>query len=172
MPWYLHRCYGQYNMKGFLIILFITISLAVFAQEKSFSLADTSFEVGSVYRIHKVFLTLCKPYERNTARTKAIVDSLTVFLNNNPRLQIEIGSHTDQRGSATYNLLLSEHEADSLKTLLVANRIKADRLFIKGYGESNPLIKQATIDNLETEKEKVIAYTKNIRFELKILKIK
>lgn len=58
-----------------------------------------------------------------------------------PELVIEIGSHTDRRGSNAYNEKLAERRAKSTFDYLVANGISAERIATyKGYGETKPAI--------------------------------
>jgi outer membrane protein OmpA-like peptidoglycan-associated protein/tetratricopeptide (TPR) repeat protein len=52
-----------------------------------------------------------------------------------PQLIIHIESHTDSRGSDTYNELLSEKRAQSTLNWLVEKGIDSNRLSAKGYGE-------------------------------------
>ncbi len=53
-----------------------------------------------------------------------------------PELIIHIESHTDSRGSDSYNLALSERRAQSTLKWLVGKGIDANRLTAKGYGET------------------------------------
>lgn len=53
-----------------------------------------------------------------------------------PELVIHIESHTDSRGTDTYNLQLSERRAQSTRNWLLDKGIDSDRLTAKGYGES------------------------------------
>ncbi|MCH8903462.1 MAG: OmpA family protein [Bacteroidetes bacterium] len=162
-------------MKYLLTILIVFLTLTVIAQEKTFKLTDKSFELGSVYEVQLSFYNLCLNYEDSLALEElynAMLDSLTYFFNSNPNLRIEIGSHTDQRGGAEYNLQLSNKQAKHLRSLLVERGVKKNRLVTKGYGETKPLVDQVAIDKLETNNEKVMAYSSNMRFELKILRIK
>lgn len=53
-----------------------------------------------------------------------------------PELIIHIESHTDSRGSDSYNEALSERRAQSTLTWLVGKGIDANRLTAKGYGET------------------------------------
>ncbi len=53
-----------------------------------------------------------------------------------PELIIHIESHTDSRGSDSYNLSLSERRAQSTLKWLVGKGIDANRLTAKGYGET------------------------------------
>jgi outer membrane protein OmpA-like peptidoglycan-associated protein len=63
-----------------------------------------------------------------------------------PTLQIEIGGHTDSRGSDAYNQKLSEDRAHAVEDWLKANcpNAKADNFTYKGYGESTPVATNKT----------------------------
>lgn len=65
-----------------------------------------------------------------------VLDSLTTILKNNPTIVIEIGSHTDSRAAAEYNIKLSQKRAESCVNYLVQHDIAKDRLVPVGYGES------------------------------------
>ena len=55
----------------------------------------------------------------------------------NPTIIVEIGSHTDIRGTDTYNRNLSQKRAESCVNYLIEQRkIPKERLEAKGYGES------------------------------------
>ncbi|WP_299011989.1 OmpA family protein [uncultured Polaribacter sp.] len=56
-----------------------------------------------------------------------------------PSIAIEIVGHTDRRGPASYNQLLSERRASLTKKWLVENGISSDRMTTKGLGESTPM---------------------------------
>ncbi len=56
-------------------------------------------------------------------------------------LVIEIGSHTDIRGSNEYNEALAIRRANSTYEYLVANGIASERIkAYEGYGETKPAI--------------------------------
>lgn len=61
------------------------------------------------------------------------------FMQENPRMRIEIQGHTDDIGSATDNLALSQRRADAVKSWLADKGIDATRVTAKGYGESMPV---------------------------------
>lgn len=81
-------------------------------------------------------------YDFNSANlrpeSKKILDNLIEFLELNNNLKIEIRSHTDERGSDSYNEKLSQARAQSVVDYLVENGIPLDRLVAKGYGEKMP----------------------------------
>ncbi len=74
-----------------------------------------------------------------TDASKEILDKIILVLHANKKLRIEIGAHTDSKGTARANLLLSEQRAASVKQYLTAGGIDASRIETKGYGESFPL---------------------------------
>lgn len=90
------------------------------------------------------------------------LDKIVEFLKDNPSISIELSSHTDSRGDDAYNMKLSQKRAESSKTYIVSKGIKAIRISSKGYGESKPLIADAT-----TEED----FQKNRRTEFKIIKV-
>ncbi|MBL0309305.1 MAG: OmpA family protein [Bacteroidetes bacterium] len=80
-------------------------------------------------------------YDKATLRpeSKLVLDSIMIFFKDNPDLTIEIGSHTDSRGSDEYNQKLSQARAQSVVDYLVEKQIPKDRLIAKGYGETAPV---------------------------------
>ena len=69
--------------------------------------------------------------------TEALLD-LVKTLVDHPNITIEVRAHTDFRGSATNNKVLSQKRAKSVVDFLKEKGISADRLTPKGYGESSP----------------------------------
>ncbi len=53
-----------------------------------------------------------------------------------PEMEIELGAHTDCRGSGNYNQRLSESRAESARNYLIGRGIQPARIVAKGYGES------------------------------------
>ena len=53
----------------------------------------------------------------------------------NPKIKIQMSSHTDCRGNAGYNKNLSQKRAQSAVDYLISKGIGSDRLVAKGYGE-------------------------------------
>ncbi len=64
------------------------------------------------------------------------LDKLVTLLKDNPELRVEIQSHTDSRGPANYNNMLSQKRADGVADYLQKSGIKADRLVPNGKGET------------------------------------
>tara|TARA_Y100000589_G_scaffold305565_1_gene319582 strand:- start:12 stop:2135 length:2124 start_codon:yes stop_codon:yes gene_type:complete len=72
--------------------------------------------------------------------SKSVIDTtMYKILIENPDIKIEIGSHTDSRGSDAYNQRLSQQRAQSVVDYLVKKGIPRKRLVARGYGESKPI---------------------------------
>jgi outer membrane protein OmpA-like peptidoglycan-associated protein len=93
------------------------------------------------------------------------LDWLVDFMNRNA-VKIELGSHTDSRGSADYNQKLSWRRAVSVVRYLVDKGIAYDRIIPRGYGESQ-LLNQCS-DGVPCS---AAAHQLNRRTEFKILEL-
>lgn len=63
------------------------------------------------------------------------LDKLVKIMKDNPSWKVELGSHTDCRGSDVYNEKLSQKRSDSAVGYIVNSGISKDRIIAKGYGE-------------------------------------
>jgi outer membrane protein OmpA-like peptidoglycan-associated protein len=57
---------------------------------------------------------------------------------------IEIGGHTDSKGSWNYNKYLSKRRASSVKRFLIRQRVNSRQLKVAAYGESKPIATNRT----------------------------
>ncbi|MCH2223843.1 MAG: OmpA family protein [Crocinitomicaceae bacterium] len=95
------------------------------------------------------------------------LDKFVQFLSANPQISIELGGHTDTRGDAGKNQVLSENRAKAVYDYVISKGIAKDRLAYKGYGETVPVISDIEIEKLSSEKEKEKAHQTNRRTEYK-----
>jgi outer membrane protein OmpA-like peptidoglycan-associated protein len=109
-------------------------------------LQNVNFETGKSRLLQESFHTL---------------DEVAAILLKWPQLQVEIGGHTDSRGSPGRNQLLSEDRAQAVKDYLVSlfPGLNAAQLTVKGYGVNQPLVRNSTPLNL----------AKNRRVEFKVV---
>ena len=91
------------------------------------------------------------------------LDVLVALLTKYPRMEIQLGAHTDSRAGFDFNLDLSDKRARATLEYLVENGISRKRLTSKGYGETKPLVPCGE-NCTETE------YSINRRCEFLILK--
>ena len=78
-----------------------------------------------------------------TPDSLAILDKVALSLRDWPEVKVEIGGHTDSRGSETYNQKLSEKRAAAVLDYLGSKGVDAMRMTSKGYGESKPIADNA-----------------------------
>ena len=76
----------------------------------------------------------------------SILDSLSIFLNNNPNLKITIDGFTDNIGTEESNMILSEKRAESVKEYLVNMGVIENRISFKGHGSQTPIKTNETED--------------------------
>ncbi|MCK8520323.1 OmpA family protein [Aquimarina sp. D1M17] len=75
------------------------------------------------------------------ADSKKVLDKLALKLEKYKTVYIKISSHTDSRGTSSYNQLLSERRAESTRNYLaLIGYVNARRMQFVGFGESEPLI--------------------------------
>lgn len=87
------------------------------------------------------------------------LSKLVEILKNNPLLHVEISGHTDDIGSETDNLLLSEKRAEAVADYLAKKGIEKGKISVKGMGESQPVVPNSGEENRQM----------NRRIEMKIL---
>lgn len=101
-------------------------------------------------------------FDKSTLRpeSKNELNNAIRWLKENPELRIEIGGHTDSKGSDSYNIRLSQARAKSVYDYLIRNgQISPARLVASGYGERMPIASNATDEGRQL----------NRRVEFKIL---
>jgi type IX secretion system PorP/SprF family membrane protein len=75
---------------------------------------------------------------------RLFLDSLTQFIQLNDNVDIVIEGHTDNIGSESYNLTLSEKRATSVLNYLINKGIDKSRISIIGIGELRPIATNST----------------------------
>jgi len=74
------------------------------------------------------------------------------LLSQNTSMQIEIGGHTDNVGNPASNLQLSNDRAKAVSDYLVKKGISADRIQVKGYGDTRPVADNTTDEGRKTNR--------------------
>jgi outer membrane protein OmpA-like peptidoglycan-associated protein len=85
------------------------------------------------YTIEPIYYDFNKWFIRPEAAKE--LDKLVQVMRENS-VTVELGSHTDSRGSREYNLDLSQKRAESAVRYIVLQGIESNRILAKGYGES------------------------------------
>jgi outer membrane protein OmpA-like peptidoglycan-associated protein/tetratricopeptide (TPR) repeat protein len=125
-------------------------------------------DLSKIIDVKPIYFDLGKHNIRPDAAIE--LDKIVKVMNENPNLEIELGSHTDCRGTAKANMALSDRRAKSSASYIQARITNPKRIYGKGYGESLP------INKCECEGTKVVPCTEeehqqNRRTEFKIIKM-
>lgn len=106
-------------------------------QEVEKNIELKKIDVGKSITLNNIFFDFNKATIRPESANE--LNRLIKLLMDNQTLKIELGSHTDSKGSDEYNLKLSQSRSQSVVNYLITNGISADRLVPKGYGETVPV---------------------------------
>lgn len=104
---------------------------------------DLEIELEKIYRnreivLEDIFYDFDQSYIRDDA--KPSLDKLADILLLNKNIKIELGSHTDCRGRASYNQSLSQRRAQAAVDYLIDKGVALERLIAKGYGAEVPAV--------------------------------
>ncbi|WAJ36452.1 OmpA family protein [Pseudomonas sp. GOM7] len=72
------------------------------------------------------------------------ITQLAQFLQENPERKVIVEGYTDNVGSATYNLGLSERRANAVRMALVRAGVDPSRIVAQGYGKEYPVADNST----------------------------
>lgn len=94
-------------------------------------------EVGVTVRLKNIYFD----FDKTTLKPESFVelDKVVEFLKQNSSVEIEISGHTDDRGSDSYNLNLSQGRSEAVVDYVISQGIESYRLTARGYGESRPI---------------------------------
>ena len=98
------------------------------------SLNGNTIREGAVIELPQIYYDFDQFYIRDDASNE--LDRVVSLMNQHPTLTIELGSHTDARGTVKYNETLSQNRANAAVKYIVSKGIGSARLVAKGYGES------------------------------------
>jgi peptidoglycan-associated lipoprotein len=97
----------------------------------------TATELAAVLT-QKVYFDFDQDELRDDAR--AVLDAKVPILLANPGISVAIMGHTDERGTAEYNLALGQRRAAQVKRYLTAKGIPDGRLTTQSLGDSQPAV--------------------------------
>lgn len=106
-------------------------------QEMTQNLSLKKLAVGGTFVLRNIYFDFDKSTLKPASDPE--LNNLLQLMKNNPTLKIEIGGHTDSKGSDPYNLSLSQRRAQAVVNWLVSKGVSKDRIVAKGYGETKPL---------------------------------
>lgn len=120
--------------------------------EKIVTIPPASAELDELLQLEKIvpppfeILDILFDFDEDYIRKDAEVElaKVLVYMEKNPTVRIDVRSHTDSRGNDDYNQELSDRRNKSTIKWLVDQGIAPSRLTGRGYGESDPLVKECT----------------------------
>lgn len=132
----------------------------------------TEIEVGetdlaSIININPIYFDFDKYNIRADAAIE--LDKIVQVMMDNPGIKIELGSHTDTRGSDEYNRVLSDKRAKSSAAYIISKGISKDRIYGKGYGETKLVVTDAKINLYSSKAEQERLHQLNRRTEFIIV---
>lgn len=140
---------GTYRVELERDIRYVMMASARGYLNQNFELVTGPEEKNETYIVDFFLSPISKPvvienifydFDKATLRpeSKKALDEMIKMLNDNPNVTIELGAHTDRKGSVEYNEKLAARRAQSVVDYLIAGGIQTDRLEAKGYGKSVP----------------------------------
>jgi len=126
-----------------------------FAQAEKLEIKNDDINVGETFQLNNVYFEFNKwnllpeSYEE--------LNTVVKFLTDNPKVEIEVSGHTDNIGSDSYNMNLSQKRADAVKNYLVSKKITETRITSKGYGKTKPIAENTT--ELGREQNRRVEFT-------------
>ncbi|HEY6143800.1 MAG TPA: OmpA family protein [Flavobacterium sp.] len=105
-----------------------------FALERKGCKVIVGGDLAKCFNIKVIYFALNKAEITKEAAFE--LEKILDVMKQNPKMKIDVRSHTDSRQSAKYNEVLSDKRAKSTIDWLVKNGVDAGRLTGKGYGES------------------------------------
>lgn len=96
-----------------------------------------SYTLNEPIRLNDIYYDLNSYNLRASSHNE--LDKLVTILRKNPKIIIELCSHTDSRANDVYNFWLSQHRAISAADYVISKGIDKSRIKGKGYGETQLL---------------------------------
>ena len=142
---------GEYEVELERDIRYVMMASARGFLNQNFELKTGAEEKNETYIVDFYLSPITKPvvienifydFDKATLRpeSKAALDEMIKMLNDNPNVTIELGAHTDRKGTDKYNEGLAQRRAQSVVDYLIEGGIAPDRLEAKGYGEIVPKV--------------------------------
>ena len=128
---------------------------------------EIGIDLAVTLDLNPIYFDLDKSTIRPDAKIE--LDKIVKIMNDNPTIQIELGSHTDCRSSYAYNIALSGRRAKSSADYIKARITNPKRIYGKGYGESK-LVNACECEGIVKSKCSEDEHQANRRTEFRMIK--
>jgi outer membrane protein OmpA-like peptidoglycan-associated protein len=95
---------------------------------------EVGMDIGKIIHINPIYFDLNKFNIRPDASKE--LEKIVQVMKDNPTMVIELGSHTDCRSTAQYNMALSDKRAKASAQYVISKGIDQSRIYGKGFGEA------------------------------------
>jgi len=151
---------GEYHLKveaeGYISKL-VTVVVDSIATNYEIQLAP--IVVGETVNLKSVLFT--QGTDELLVSSNEELDIVVNMMKNNPKMEILLGGHTDNRGSSKLNLALSEKRVKAVKKYLQSHGISGKRIDGKGYGGSSPIASNKNESTRKLNRRVEFTVTKN-----------
>ena len=152
------------SKKGFFTTSFVSTRGKKYSENFEVNLELDELIIEKPILIANIYYDYDKWFIREDA--KPSLNNLVKVMEDNPKIVIELSSHTDSRASGRYNLVLSDKRAHAAVEYIISKGINRNRITAKGYGETMLLNKCK--NNIECTEEE---HQENRRTEFKVTKL-
>ena len=168
--------FGRFNDSTFSFSIFGSAKYQVTAEAEGYNPQTVLFDPVSINSDNKLYRDLNLTPKGQTiilnhlifAQGKATIDpksfaeldEVAQMMKENTKIEIQLEGHTDNTGSASANMTLSEKRVEAVKKYLVEQGISKKRIQTKAFGGTQPLRNEMTPEER----------AQNRRVEMRILK--
>lgn len=128
-------------------VLTRNVVLSLIPMEKTLNpLISVNTDLAKVILLNPIYFDFDQSLINQDA--SVLLDEIVRILNEHPMMEVSLRSYTDCRGPDAYNQYLSDLRAMESLTYIQQRISNPNRVFGKGYGESNPLNDCACLDQV------------------------
>jgi outer membrane protein OmpA-like peptidoglycan-associated protein len=132
--------------------------------------AEYTIDYEIIFEPARIFVLKNVEYDFDKASLRKesfeTLDMLVEVMKLKDKMEIEIAGHTDNLGTAEYNLKLSQDRAESVRRYLISKGVNGNRITAKGYGFSQPVAPNAHPDGTDNPEGR----QQNRRTEIRVTK--
>jgi outer membrane protein OmpA-like peptidoglycan-associated protein len=136
--------------------------------EKTFALTDFVFIGGSILRNYDYSGNDLTQGSEMRPEKRLFLDSIVTFLKAHPTITLEVGVHTDTRGSSESSWNFSVQRANEICNYIISKGIPKERVIPRPYGSLYPYYWDYEIAKAPTKEEQESLHQKNNRVEFQI----
>ncbi len=117
-------------------------NIKIESKEGKNNLGLDKIEVGKKMTLKNIFFD----FDKATLKKQSYIElnHVVKFMKENPTVRIQLSGHTDSKGSAEYNMTLSNDRAKAALEYLASKGVPRQRMEYKGYGKTQPIADNKT----------------------------